>query len=133
MQKIYYTIGEVSKLIDEEQHILRYWEKEFKLLSPKKNRAGNRSYTQRDLAIIKLIKKLLRGNKFSLKGAQEYLNQINIRELDSEEIIKLIENQSGNLFSHDQQSDSNQIHSEINRELLIEYRGLLKEILAYLK
>lgn len=73
MQKLYYSISEVSKLIDEEQHILRYWEKEFEILRPKKNRAGNRIYSDKDLKILKMIKYLLRQKKISIKGVKEYL------------------------------------------------------------
>ncbi|MDX9791490.1 MAG: MerR family transcriptional regulator, partial [Candidatus Kapabacteria bacterium] len=70
MQKLYYSISEVSKLVDEEQHILRYWEKEFGEIKPRKNRAGNRVYSIRDLYVIKTVKKLLRDEKLSLKGAK---------------------------------------------------------------
>lgn len=74
MGKLYYSISEVSKLIDEEQHILRYWEKEFKQLNPKKNSAGNRKYTKNDIDIIRKIKILLRDEKLSLKGAKEKID-----------------------------------------------------------
>ena len=76
MQKLYYSISEVSEIVDEEQHILRYWEKEFDSLKPKKNRGGNRIYSMKDLALIKAIKKLLRDDKLSLKGAKEQLNRL---------------------------------------------------------
>ncbi len=71
--KLYYSISEVSKIADEEQHILRYWEKEFALLKPRKNRAGNRIYSAKDIKVVKAIKKLLRQDKLSLKGAKERL------------------------------------------------------------
>lgn len=76
MQKLYYSISEVSTIVDEEQHILRYWEKEFPQLKPKKNRGGNRIFSEKDVFIIKLIKKLLRIDKLSLKGAKENLERI---------------------------------------------------------
>ncbi len=75
MQKLYYSISEVSDIIDEEQHILRYWEKEFPQLKPKKNRGGNRIYSEKDLNIIKFIKKMLRVEKLSLTGAREKLEK----------------------------------------------------------
>ncbi|MFP4368156.1 MAG: MerR family transcriptional regulator [Candidatus Kapaibacterium sp.] len=71
MQKLYYSISEVSHIIDEEQHILRYWEKEFKVLKPRKNRGGNRIYNDKDIHILKIIKKLMRDDKMSLPGAKE--------------------------------------------------------------
>jgi DNA-binding transcriptional MerR regulator len=82
LQKLYYSIREVSKLVDEEQHILRYWEKEFELLKPKKNRGGNRTYTDKDILLIKRIKKLLRNQKLSLKGAKEIISKDEKGETD---------------------------------------------------
>lgn len=58
-------------MVEEEQHILRYWEKEFPQLSPKKNRGGNRIYSPKDIALIREIKSMLRDGKLSLKGAKE--------------------------------------------------------------
>lgn len=75
MQKLYYSIGEVCQIVNEEQHILRYWEKEFDQLKPKKSRSGNRTYSEKDLNIIKTIKNFIREEKLSLKGAQEKLKR----------------------------------------------------------
>lgn len=86
MQKLYYSISEVSKIVDEEQHILRYWEKEFDAINPKKNRAGNRIYSERDITIIKAVKKLLREDKLSLRGAKEQLGKFNFT-LPSEDLL----------------------------------------------
>ena len=74
MGKLYYSIREVSSIVDEEQHILRYWEKEFKNLTPKKNSAGNRKYSDKDIATIRKIKYYLRDEKLSLKGAKERMD-----------------------------------------------------------
>jgi DNA-binding transcriptional MerR regulator len=91
MQKLYHSISEISEMLAEEQHILRYWEKEFPQLNPKKNRAGNRIYSDKDLFILMLIKKFLRNDKLSLKGAQEQLiNYLN--STDSENYRNMIEN-----------------------------------------
>lgn len=76
MQKLYYSISEVSKEVDEETHILRYWEKEFPQLKPNKNSAGNRIYSQKDLEVVKNIKTLIRVEKLSLSGAKEKMNEI---------------------------------------------------------
>lgn len=62
-------------MIDEEQHVLRYWEKEFPVLKPRKNRAGNRVYSEKDMKIIRQIKKMIREDKLSLKGAKEQLEK----------------------------------------------------------
>lgn len=73
IQKLYYSIAEVSKIVDEEQHVLRYWEREFPQLRPQKNRAGNRVYTSRDLATLRVIKRLLREERYTVAGAKDYL------------------------------------------------------------
>ncbi|MBS1560866.1 MAG: MerR family transcriptional regulator [Bacteroidetes bacterium] len=75
IQKLYYSITEVSRMIGEEQHVLRYWEREFSQLRPQKNRAGNRVYTQRDMAVLRIVKRLLRQERYTVAGAKEYLKQ----------------------------------------------------------
>lgn len=74
MQKLYYSISEVSELLKEEQHILRYWEKEFKSLKPKKNSAGNRKYNKKDLDLLKRIKQLIREDKITLTAAKDVID-----------------------------------------------------------
>ncbi|ROL57585.1 MerR family transcriptional regulator [Bacteroidetes/Chlorobi group bacterium MS-B_bin-24] len=76
MNKLYYSISEVSQIVGEPQYVLRYWEKEFPLLKPKKNRAGNRIYSEKDIEIVRTIKTLLREQKLSLKGATLELEKI---------------------------------------------------------
>ncbi|NQW29694.1 MAG: MerR family transcriptional regulator [Ignavibacteria bacterium] len=73
IQRLYYSITEVSKIIGEEQHVLRYWEREFSQLKPQKNRAGNRVYTKKDLEILQIIKKLLRDERYTVAGAKDHL------------------------------------------------------------
>ena len=63
--KLYYSIGDVSNMTDLKQYVLRYWETEFKILNPEKNRAGNRRYKKEDIQIIRHIKELLYEKKFS--------------------------------------------------------------------
>ncbi|MFQ6610286.1 MAG: MerR family transcriptional regulator [Fidelibacterota bacterium] len=71
--KLYYSISEVSKIVELEQYVLRYWETEFTQLKPKKNRAGNRAYKTADIQLIKKIKHLLYDKKFTIAGAIQYL------------------------------------------------------------
>ena len=73
IKKLYYSISEVSKITDLEQYVLRYWESEFEQLSPAKNRAGNRIYTNRDIKLILYIKKLLREDRYTIEGAKQVL------------------------------------------------------------
>ncbi|MBN9401147.1 MAG: MerR family transcriptional regulator ['Candidatus Kapabacteria' thiocyanatum] len=89
IRKLYYSITEVSKIVGEEQHVLRYWEREFSQLRPQKNRAGNRVYTHRDLAVLRLIKRLLRQERYTVAGAKEYLKQNSVLE-ELENDVELI-------------------------------------------
>jgi len=73
MKKLYYSITEVCQNLNEEKHILRYWEKEFEIIKPRKNRGGNRIYSPDDLEILKIIQTLIRKNKVPLKQAQTML------------------------------------------------------------
>lgn len=79
IKKLYYSISEVSKITDLEQHVLRYWETEFEQLKPAKNLAGNRIYTNNDIKFILLIKKLLRDEKYTIKGAKKLLKTMNLK------------------------------------------------------
>ena len=74
IKKLYYSIGEVSKITELKPYVLRYWETEFKQLSPPKNRAGNRTYRQKDIEVVEIIKDLLYNRKFTIKGALTLLN-----------------------------------------------------------
>jgi DNA-binding transcriptional MerR regulator len=74
MKKLYYSISEVSEILQEEQHILRYWEKEFEIIRPRKNRGGNRIYSPDDLEIMQIIKQLIRDNYYSIKQAKDLLD-----------------------------------------------------------
>jgi len=72
-QRKYYSISEVAELLDLKSHVLRYWETEFSQLRPRKNRAGNRAYTERDIKIAQLIKTLLHEEKYTIEGARQRL------------------------------------------------------------
>jgi DNA-binding transcriptional MerR regulator len=75
MKKLYYPISEISKILKEEQHILRYWEKEFDIIKPRKNRGGNRIYSPEDFEILSIIQIMLRKNKIPIKEVQSLINQ----------------------------------------------------------
>ena len=74
IKKLYYSIGEVSKMVELKSYVLRYWETEFKQLTPPKNRAGNRTYRQKDIALIIKIKDLLYNKKYTIEGARSMLS-----------------------------------------------------------
>ncbi len=71
--KLYYSIREVSRLAGVEPHVLRFWEKEFSMLRPKRARSGNRSYRERDVKVVLAIHDLLYNQKYTIKGAVERL------------------------------------------------------------
>ncbi len=71
--KLYHSISEVSELSGLKQYVLRYWETEFSLLHPQKNRAGNRIYRQSDIDTVLKIKDLLYNQKFTIEGARHQL------------------------------------------------------------
>lgn len=71
--KHYFTIGEVSDQLGLSPSLIRFWEQEFPVLHPKKNRKGNRVYTARDIETLKRIRYLLKEQKYTIKGAQERL------------------------------------------------------------
>ena len=73
MKKLYYSIGEVSELTSVEPHVLRYWETIFKELTPRKNKAGNRTYREKDITLILKLKELIQDKKYSTAGAQRIL------------------------------------------------------------
>ena len=73
IKKLYYSIGEVSKMTELKAYVLRYWETEFKQLKPPKNRAGNRTYRQSDIDLILYIKDLLYIKHFTIEGARHQL------------------------------------------------------------
>ena len=78
IKKLYYSISEVSEMTGLKAHVLRYWESEFSALKPKKNRAGNRTYTQADIDLLVRIKQLLRDEKYTLEGARQALKRENV-------------------------------------------------------
>jgi len=97
IKKLYYSIGEVSKLVGLKSYVLRYWETEFKQLTPPKNRAGNRTYRQKDIDLILKIKDLLHGKKFTIEGARTVISSkassINNKETIDKKIFIQLKNE----------------------------------------
>ncbi len=85
-EKIFFKIGEVCDLVGVQAHVLRYWETEFPMLSPQKNRSGQRSYRRRDVEIALRIKELLYDDLFTIAGAKKKL-QIELRETNRLKIV----------------------------------------------
>jgi len=71
----FFSIGEVCELTGLKAHVLRYWESQFRFLSPAKNRSGNRVYQRKEIELILLVKHLLYTEKYTIDGARQKLNE----------------------------------------------------------
>jgi DNA-binding transcriptional MerR regulator len=71
----FFSIGEVCELTELKPHVLRYWESQFKFLSPAKNRSGNRVYQRREIEMVMLVKQLLYAEKYTIDGARRKLDE----------------------------------------------------------
>lgn len=73
--KLYFRIGEVSQLLGVKPHVLRYWEREFPRIAPKKSGSGHRLFRRKDVELILEIKRLLYEERFTIEGARKFLGQ----------------------------------------------------------
>jgi DNA-binding transcriptional MerR regulator len=73
IEKLYYSIGEVAELFNVAPSLIRFWESEFDLIKPKKNRKGNRQFTKEDIDSVRTIYHLVKEKGFTLQGAKEML------------------------------------------------------------
>ncbi len=73
--KLYYKIGEIAKAFDVNTSLIRYWEKEFKILHPKKNKNGSRLFTKKDVASLQHIYHLVKVKGYTLDGAQQKIKE----------------------------------------------------------
>ena len=76
--KRYYTIGEVAEMFNVATSLIRFWETEFDLINPKKNKKGNRQFTQEDVSNVKLIYHLVKEKGYTLQGAKDILKNHNL-------------------------------------------------------
>jgi len=83
-KKAYYSIGDVCDLTGLKPHVLRYWETQFDVLNPTKNRAGNRVFRPKEIELIMLVKHLLYEEKYTIEGARKRLQELR-KEGDLEE------------------------------------------------
>jgi DNA-binding transcriptional MerR regulator len=112
--KLYFRIGEASRLLGLPPHVLRYWETEFPSLAPKKSPGGQRMYRRKDLELLLMIKHLLYDQKFTIAGARQWLAQQSRRRKTAADPAQ------GRLFG-----DPVALLEEIRREL-IELMEMLK-------
>jgi len=74
IEKVYYTIGEVAELFEVNASLIRFWEKEFNFLHPRKNKKGNRLFTKEDLNKLRIIYHLVKEKGYTLQGAREKIS-----------------------------------------------------------
>lgn len=84
INKKYYAIGEVAEMLDVNPSLIRFWETEFPQLAPRKNRKGNRVYTEKDIEALRTIYYLVKIRKFTLKGARDKMKS-NPRDVEYEQ------------------------------------------------
>lgn len=90
--KLYYSIGEVAKLFDVNASLLRFWEKEFDIIRPKKNKKGDRMFTQEDVSNFRTIFHLVKERGYTLQGAKEKLKSGNKDETaNNVDMVKSLE------------------------------------------
>jgi len=90
-EKLYYGIGEVAKAFNVNTSLVRFWEKEFDVLKPKKNAKGNRKFTPEDIKNLQLIYHLVKERGFTLEGAKIHLKENKRKTLSNFEIIQKLE------------------------------------------
>jgi DNA-binding transcriptional MerR regulator len=78
--KLYYRIGEVSKLTGVKAHVLRYWETEFRWMAPPKSRSKQRLYRRRDIEFVWLLKRLLWDERYTIAGARQRIQELGVED-----------------------------------------------------
>lgn len=132
--KLYYSITEVADMTELKPHILRYWETEFPVLHPKKNRAGNRAYRAKDIETVKLIRKLLYDDGFTIDGAKKQLKKLRSQGLKVGEDSSM-ESEEAVFETKTKKVEAKKKAKKLSREtesILLEIRDGLKEILNLL-
>lgn len=89
--KLYYSIGEVAELFGVNASLIRFWEKEFDILKPHKNKKGNRLFTQEDVDHLKIIYHLVKERGYTLQGAKDKLKQNKNDTVSNVEMVQSLE------------------------------------------
>ncbi len=97
VEKLYYSIGEVAKMFDVNTSLIRFWEKEFDIIKPKKNKKGNRLFTKTDIDNFHIIFHLVKEQGMTLKGAKKKMKENKEDTEHNFKIIRSLENIKGML------------------------------------
>lgn len=90
--KLYHSIGEVAEMFNVNASLVRFWEKEFDVLKPKKNKKGNRLFTQEDLKNLKIIYHLVKVKGYTLQGAKDQLKNNKVKVSNESEVVDKLNN-----------------------------------------
>ncbi|WP_395627076.1 MerR family transcriptional regulator [Daejeonella sp.] len=91
IEKLYYTMGEVTQLFDVNASQIRYYEREFEILQPKKNKKGNRLFSPEDVENLKIIFSLVKDKGFTLQGAKDHLRSNKSEVKENQKVIDSLE------------------------------------------
>ncbi len=91
IEKLYYSIGEVARIFEVNTSLIRFWEKEFDIIRPHKNKKGNRLFTQKDIDHFHLIYYLVKERGMTLKGAQKKLKENKDETQNNFEVVKRLQ------------------------------------------
>ncbi|MCK5692461.1 MAG: MerR family transcriptional regulator [Bacteroidales bacterium] len=91
VEKLYYSIGEVAKMFDVNTSLIRFWEKEFDIIKPKKNKKGNRLFTKQDIDNFHIIYHLVKEKGMTLKGAKKKMKENKEDTEHNFEIVRSLE------------------------------------------
>ena len=91
IEKVFYTIGEVAEMFDVNTSNIRFWENEFNILKPHKNKKGNRMFTVEDIENLKIIYHLLKEKGMTIKGAQKKLKDNKEDTIQNYEVVKRLQ------------------------------------------
>ena len=87
INKLYYTMGEVTAMFDVNASQIRFYEREFDIIQPKKNKKGNRLFTPEDIANLKIIFNLVKDKGYTLQGARDYLRNNKNEARENQRVI----------------------------------------------
>jgi DNA-binding transcriptional MerR regulator len=92
IEKVYYSIGEVAEMFEVNTSLIRFWEKEFDIIKPKKNKKGNRLFTKQDIDNFHIIYHLVKERGMTLKGVQKKMKENKEDTVNNFEVIKSLKN-----------------------------------------
>jgi len=98
INKLYYSMGEVTKMFNVNASQIRFYEREFDIIQPKKNKKGNRLFTPDDIANLKIIFSLVKGKGYTLQGARDYLKSNKTEARENQRVIDSLEKLKGFLM-----------------------------------